>query len=115
MLSKTNRLRKNKEFSYVYKKGKMLNDKYFSVHYVYTNLPYPKIGISVSKKVGNSVVRHRVKRLLNEAIRPIISDIVIKNYVITARDSIVDADYRTLCSHLKNTFIKGGLYRGSDL
>ncbi len=33
------------------------------------NTPYNRLGISVSKKVGNSVIRHRIKRLLKESYR----------------------------------------------
>ena len=38
--------------------------------YVRSNgLDYNRIGISVSKKVGNSVVRHRIRRLIKESLR----------------------------------------------
>ena len=90
MLSRINRLKKRKEFNYVYKKGEVLHAPSFVMHYVKTYRPYPQIGISVSKQVGNSVVRSRVKRISSEALRHNISKLAIKNYVITPRANIVD-------------------------
>lgn len=65
----TESLRKNSEFGRVYKKGRS-KANYTVVLYVMKNdINRNRLGISVSKKVGNSVVRHRVKRLIKEAYR----------------------------------------------
>ena len=62
-------LKKNIEFQTVYKNGKSFANRYF-VMYVYKNdLSENRLGISVSKKVGNSVIRHRVTRLVREVFR----------------------------------------------
>ncbi len=62
-------LKKNADFRIVYKNGKSLANKYF-VMYVYENkLEMNRLGISASKKVGNSVVRHRITRLIRESYR----------------------------------------------
>lgn len=90
MLNKTNRLKKRKEFNYIYKKGQVAHAADFSVHFVRAFKPYAQIGISVSKTVGNSVVRSRVKRIISEACRLNIDKFAIKNYVITAKPPIVD-------------------------
>ena len=53
----------------VYKNGTSLANKYL-VMYVYRNqLEKNRLGISVSKKVGNSIVRHRLTRLIRESYR----------------------------------------------
>ena len=70
------KLRKNAEFRLVYKKGKSYANNLL-VLYVFpnkknkddNNIPYNKLGIYVSKKVGNSVVSSRSKRLIYEAFR----------------------------------------------
>ena len=70
------RVRKNSEFRIVYRRGKSFaND--LLVLYIFKNKKnvsnnneiYNKIGISVSKKVGNSVVRHHLTRLVRESYR----------------------------------------------
>ena len=62
-------IKKNDEFKTVYECGKSYANKYL-VMYVHRNdKGKNRLGISVSKKVGNSVVRHRIARLLRESFR----------------------------------------------
>ena len=86
MLKRINRLKKKKEFNYIYKKGAVAHSASFTMHYVKAYRNYPQIGISVSKHVGNSVVRSRVKRIISEACRLNINKFAIKNYVISAKE-----------------------------
>ena len=64
-------LKKNNEFQRVYRKGTSQANRYL-VMYVLENHDRHmenRLGISVSKKVGNSVVRHRLTRLIRESYR----------------------------------------------
>ena len=62
-------LKKNRDFQTVYKCGKSAANRYL-IMYVYPNhTERNRLGISVSKKVGNSVVRHRLARLIRESYR----------------------------------------------
>jgi len=66
---KSVRLRKRADFV------DLLNSKYkfvvkgFLVVWQYTDLANPRLGVTVSKKVGCSVVRNRIKRLIREVFR----------------------------------------------
>ena len=62
-------LKKNKDFQNVYRNGKSYADKYLVMYVLENGLESNRIGISVSKKVGNSVVRHRITRLIRESYR----------------------------------------------
>lgn len=62
-------LKKNKDFQVVYKKGKSLANKYLVMYVMKNELERNRIGISASKKVGNSVVRHHLARLIRENYR----------------------------------------------
>ena len=62
-------LKKNIDFQNVYKCGKSFANKYLVMYVKENDLGINRFGISVSKKVGNSVVRHRVKRLILESYR----------------------------------------------
>ena len=59
----------NSEFSIVYKNGKSLANKYLVMYVLKNEDGKSKLGISVSKKVGNSIVRHRLARLIRESYR----------------------------------------------
>ena len=60
---------KNRDFQVVYKKGKSYANKYLVMYVLENNTEENRLGISVSKKVGNSVVRHRITRLIRESYR----------------------------------------------
>ena len=62
-------LKKNDQFREVYKRGKSLANKYLVIYVLENNLEINRLGISVSKKVGNSVVRHHLARLIRESYR----------------------------------------------
>ena len=62
-------LKKYSDFGLVYKEGRSLANKYLVMYVRENGLEKNRLGISVSKKVGNSVVRHRVTRLIRESIR----------------------------------------------
>ena len=62
-------LKKNRDFQTVYKKGKSLANSYLVMYILKNETQRNRLGISVSKKVGNSVVRHHLTRLVRESYR----------------------------------------------
>ena len=62
-------LKKNKDFQYIYRKGTSYANKYLVMYVLENGTGQNRLGISVSKKVGNSVVRHRTTRLIRESYR----------------------------------------------
>ena len=88
------KLGKNPEFQKVYKTGRSKANKYL-VMYVKTGESGPnRYGFSVSKKVGNSVVRHHITRLLRESVRK--NDALVKEgnrIIIVARNNVKDKNF----------------------
>ncbi len=64
-----NSIKKNHDFLNVYHNGKSYANKYLVMYIISNDTTTNRYGITVSKKVGNSVVRHRVTRLIRESIR----------------------------------------------
>ena len=62
-------LKRNCDFQNVYKNGKSYANKYLVMYVMENNSERNRLGISVSKKVGNSVVRHHLTRLIRESYR----------------------------------------------
>ena len=62
-------LKKNNDFQFVYQNGKSYANKYLVMYVLKNNTEKNRLGISASKKVGNSVVRHRFARLVRESYR----------------------------------------------
>ena len=94
-MKRFNSIKKNSEFQKVYKTGKSYANKLL-VMYVkrVDDGREPRIGISVSKKVGNSVVRHRFARLVRESFR-LNKDILEegKDIIVVARAAAKDKNF----------------------
>ena len=104
------RIRKNTEFRTVYRRGKSFSNLLL-VLYIYRNgRDINRCGISVSKKVGKSVIRSRVKRLISESYR--LNNEGLKNgydLVFIARNPSNSKNYKEIESALKNLLKKAGL------
>jgi len=88
MLKKTV-LRKKSDFSLLYNKGKSVNDRYVVLFLKKNGLPYNRIAFLASKKVGNSVVRNRARRLMKESYREIKEHMDIGyDFIFIARKTI---------------------------
>jgi ribonuclease P protein component len=62
-------IKKNSSFRSVYQEGHSLANRSLVMYRSESEAGETRLGISVSKKVGNSVIRHRIKRLIKEAFR----------------------------------------------
>ena len=94
-------LKKNHQFQFVYKNGKSYVNKYLVMYIKENGLERNRIGISVSKKVGNSVVRHRVTRLIRESYR--LHESVFNSgldIVVVARSAAAQANFEKIESAL---------------
>lgn len=68
-MKRSETLKRNEDFKEIYSTGKSYANKYLIMYVKKNNMDINRIGISVSKKVGNSVVRHRITRLIRESYR----------------------------------------------
>ena len=87
-------LKSNQNFQNVYKNGSSYANKYLVMYVLENRTDILRLGISVSKKVGNSIVRHRLTRLIRESVR-LNSGKIAKGYdlVVIARASLKGKNY----------------------
>ena len=102
-------LKKNSDFQNVYNKGKSFANKYLVMYVLENGSANNRIGISVSKKVGNSVIRHHITRLVRESYR-LHEDMFNSglDIVVIARVSAKNVGYREIESALLHL---GGLQK----
>ena len=92
-------LKKNEDFSKCYRTGRSYVNRDLVLYVCGNDLNRNRVGISVSKKVGNSVVRHRITRLIRESYR-----------LHVARTRAKDADYYRIEGALLHLAGKAGIY-----
>ena len=102
-------LKKNKDFQSVYRNGKSFANKCLVMYIIPNELNKNRLGISVSKKVGNSVVRHHLTRLIRESYR-LQEDMFNSglDIVVIARNTAKDISYHEVESALLHL---GGLHK----
>ena len=94
-------LKKNSEFSVVYSRGRSKANKYLIMYALKNGSDCNRLGVSVSKKVGNSVARHRIKRLIKESYR--LHEKMFNSgldIVVIARSGAADLSYKNVESAL---------------
>ena len=94
-------LKKNRDFQLLYKEGKSCANRYLVLYVKENGLEKNRLGVSVSKKVGNSIVRHRITRLIRESYR-LHEDMFNSglDMVVIARVSAKDREMREIESAL---------------
>ena len=68
-LSPQERIRKKREFIFLYKKGYRYRGKYFNLVYHSSDLNFSRMAVVASKKIGNAIVRNKVKRWMRTLFR----------------------------------------------
>ncbi len=113
------RLRKSADFKDVRKRGRRMSDRLMILGSVPVVAPsvqgnedsageITRFGLAVSKRVGNSVTRNKVKRRLREGLSAL--DILPGyNIVVSARPEAAQADYRMLSSSLRRLAGRAGV------
>ena len=105
-MDKMNRLRSNMEFKKVYKYGKNYWNRNLILYVMKNDLGYTRVGYSITKKIGNSVVRNRIRRQMKEIYR-LKFDLIENNYdlIFIPKKNVVDISYEKLDSamiHIMN-------------
>ncbi len=105
-----NRLKKSWEFKRVYRYGRTVVSRNIVLYYCPNGLAYNRIGFSISKKVGKSVVRNRIRRIYREAFM-VVEKQLSKGYdfILIARKPAVDVSFHEACKELYNLCRKGQL------
>ena len=102
-------LKKSKDFQKVYNKGNSYANRLLVMYVLENHTDKNRLGISVSKKVGNSVIRHHLTRLIREGYR-LQEDMFNSglDIVVIARSTARDISYHETESALLHL---GGLHK----
>lgn len=102
-----NRLKKQKDFDLVFKKGKRIYTK--SLTFIYLKSENLKFGISLSKKHGKAVVRNRIKRLIRAAFKSYIKNVAENYYIVILPKVSETYEYNVFCKDILESLKKGNI------
>lgn len=117
MSARRSRLSRSSDFQRVYRQGSSTASRFVVMHYFKQPAgagSEPRLGLSVSKKLGGAVVRNRVKRLLREAFRACEERLPKDyDYVLIARPQLTDLldgpDKGAVPAAVRDVFERAGL------
>lgn len=116
-MKKELRIKKNKEFQEVFQKGKSFANRQFIVYVLKkTDQPHFRIGLSVSKKIGNAITRNRIKRYIRQSFLELKEQIHSgSDYVIIARKPTVDMDFHEVKKSLTHVLKVARVFKNKEL
>lgn len=96
-MEKKYRLRKNMEFKRVYNGGKSYWNRNLILYVRKNDLNNSRIGITITKKIGNAVVRNRIRRRIKEIIRLKLGNIKTGyDLILIPKKNVQDISYKDL-------------------
>ncbi|MFZ3065756.1 MAG: ribonuclease P protein component [Nitrospirota bacterium] len=114
-IPKNEQIKRTFEYKRVYEKGKRYYSSNIILYVLKNNLQYSRVGISVGKKVGGSVKRNRIKRLLREILRHIWQNVIKeRDIVVVAKKEAEGKDLRVVWQDLEGLFKKAGLIENKN-
>lgn len=105
------RLKKNKDFQVVFKKGRSFANRQFVVYVLkQEGQSFSRLGLSVSKKMGNAVMRNHIKRFIKEIFRDLSDKLEPGiDYIIISRRPVRTMTYQQMQNSLIHVLRKTGL------
>lgn len=108
-MKKANMLKKNKDFTYCYRRGKRIGTPFFTLYFVKSKYN-KRAGFSVSKKVGNAVTRNKVRRRMKESFTILLPKIKEScSIIFVAKNEIVDCPFSKMNQAMERALKKADM------
>ena len=111
-MKKRFRVKKEKDFNAIFKEGKSFANRKFVIYRLENNEQHFRVGLSVSKKLGNAVMRNQIKRrirhILIEHKNQLVENVV---FVVIARKGVEILDYAEMEKNLLHVLKLSKIYQ----
>ncbi len=96
-MKKKYRIKREYDFTLVFKRGKSFANRQFVVYFKDNpNTDHLRLGVSVSKKLGNAVKRNQIKRRIRVFFQTYQDDLLPREYIVIARHPVATMDYQEM-------------------
>ena len=104
-------LKRHKEFRFTYRVGKHVGGRLFALVFARNRCRKLQIGLSASKKLGNSVTRNRAKRRMRACLHPVLPNIRVgHNLVFILREGVLGEPFPSLMREMEGQLKRAGLW-----
>ncbi|MFN7251969.1 MAG: ribonuclease P protein component [Anaerobacillus sp.] len=112
-MKKEYRVKKNDEISLIFKEGKSVANKQFVLYMLEKKeQTHLRLGVSVSKKLGNAVTRNRIKRLMRESVFQLSDELKQSyDYLLIARMPCVEMDFHEMKKSISHVFYRSYAFK----
>ncbi len=111
-LRKSFRVKKEKDFNAIFQEGKSVANRKFVVYRLENSEQHFRVGLSVSKKLGNAVTRNQIKRRIRHVLIAH-KDQIIENldFVVIARKGVEEMNYTDIEKNLLHVLRLANIYQ----
>ena len=111
-MRKSFRVKKEKDFSAIFKKGESFANRKFVIYRLENNVQHFRVGLSVSKKLGNAVTRNQIKRRIRHILIEHKNQLVENvDFVVIARKGVEELDFDQVEKNLVHVLKLAQVYR----
>ena len=111
-MKKRFRVKKEKDFSAIFKKGESFANRKFVIYRLENDEQHFRVGLSVSKKLGNAVTRNQIKRRIRHILIEYKNQLVENvDFVVIARKGVEILDYAEMGKNLLHVLKLSKIYQ----
>lgn len=113
-MKKSYRVKRTIDFSAIFKEGTSVANRQFVIYQLSQSKDHFRVGLSISKKLGNAVTRNRIKRRLRHIVLDFSPYLVPADFVIIARKGVETLTYQEMTKNLCHVLRLANIYQEGD-
>ncbi|MBL6538005.1 ribonuclease P protein component [Streptococcus suis] len=113
-MRKTYRVKRERDFKEIFNKGKNVANRKFVVYHLPQDRDHFRVGLSVSKKLGNAVTRNQIKRRLRHVLQELKPFLQSEDFVIIARKGVEELSYQEVYQNLLHVLKLANLFQEGE-
>lgn len=110
-MKKTYRVKRERDFNDIFTQGKNVANRKFVIYRLEKHQEHFRAGLSVSKKLGNAVMRNAIKRKIRHILIECTPCLVADDFVVIARKGVEELSYQELKQNLLHVLKLAKLYQ----
>ena len=111
-LRKSFRVKKEKDFNAIFKEGESVANRRFVIYRLANSQEHFRVGLSVSKKLGNAVMRNQIKRRIRHILIDHRNELVDNiDFIVIARKGVENLEYAELEKNLLHVLRLAKIYQ----